>query len=483
MGGAPSLLVPYILASVPPDDYDAVVIDTLVNDATLLSTGRADPLVCERALFEGIEWLRGRGKPVVLLLLPQANAPLHAGPLRERRLEWSRARGVPVVDAVAVAAGLASGFGLHESHLFDDAQHAAWPVTLIAAMRLGAILPATPATVAPAPDPDPAPPPCAAVPDAAPPTAIAAPDPTPLPYAVVPLDPGSGRVIERATSLMRRSYAVLGPGGSAAIAASGPAVPLALGLNAARTTGVIRITAEDGSIAETPHLAPAPDEDPARCMIHALIGIPAPLHGTRFTVGIEGAQDGAHGTVGEIEAVLLRDATPEREDLWSGIRTDLTPGSRPVQGSLSPSEAAIGTVASILRGQGATTAAARIFRTRVASDPPLWERGAVPAARVLADLGESLGVDDAAERVLDAALARFPRNPGLPDRLRALRERRAARVAVPPEPTDDPAGGQPGATVAPRSGQDEAPDAAADPEPAAAARIRPRRRARAGPSA
>lgn len=394
VGGSPSILLPYVLSGLVAEGafaFDHVVIDTLVNDSGHTANGWADESLCEMALFEAIEWIMARGVPVTLLLMPQTNVVEQARRLRERRRSLAAARGVAVVDGYDVVDALRAAFELNDARLFDDKAHASWPVNLILARRLAALIGAA----APAPQGAPA----------------------PLPYFTLPLgEPGAAR-IQRASSLTARSYLPLWQGAPVTLVTEAPAELLGIAFNTARASGFLRIETEGGVVVKDLRTETDGPGDPEREMVHMVAATQTPLRGTRFVFSMHaerpsgtldatkriGEAVGQSRGEAEIEAAVFRDA--QRPPWRPG---EAAPAPLEAAG-LRPEEVAIGLTATIAFSQDQRSLASRFFRARIANEPAFWERRPQQMARLLIEFAALLGEEGASRRLARMASAQFPK--------------------------------------------------------------------------
>lgn len=379
VGATPSVLLPYVLAEVPLEGVTHVVVDCFVNDSGHIARQGGEAAVCEAILFDAIAWLRGQGIQVILLLLPRANAGSATDAARARRLAFCRAQGIPVVDGVALVETLGRSQGLGPAELFDDPQHVAWPVALMVAQRLVALVADT----------------AQAEPRA----------PRPRPYLRRPLPPPPGALaVERSTSLVpTKRYLRLEIGQASVIELEEEATLLGVSLNGALGGGLLEVTAEGGTTREARHVE-ADSCAPGREMIHLVHPFAAPLRGRRFRFAL--AAESATDAFMEVEAaVFRRGALPMPEE----------PARLPAEGEallLAPLEVALAQAALATRKAGAATGGEgqveRQFRRLLAGDPPAWARHPAHVARFLAQLGVALGDDRAARRLLQQAAEAYP---------------------------------------------------------------------------
>jgi hypothetical protein len=325
--------------------------------------------------------------------MPQRNVQDRAQELRTRRLAIAAAQGIGVVDGYLVIEQLRERFGIQDSRLFDDVAHASWPVNLIVARRLAAAIG---------------------------PLAPAAADAFALPYRVRTPEAEGAQVIERSTSLASCRYVVLREGTTAKITLDSPGDLLGISLNTARASGFLRIEAEGGVLVKdlrTETDGPGPG---ARKMVHMIAATMTTLRGRSFTLSMhatppEGAvertklareqEEGARGEA-EIEALIFRDSAAPA---WTPPEL---PIAAPAGPALGPEEEAIGMAAMFSFATVQLSPAAHFFRTRIASEPPIWERKPPQIARLLVELGEQLGDAGAARRLRRIAAQRFPKHPG-----------------------------------------------------------------------
>lgn len=392
VGGSPSILLPYILERTPLTGVGHVVIDTLVNDSGHTSSGWADPALCEMALLESIAAIKRAGIPVTLLLMPQRNMQERAQELRARRLAIAAAQGLGVVDGYVAVEQLRERFAIPDARLFDDVAHASWPVNLLVARRLAAALG---------------------------PIAAPAADGLALPYIVRAPEAEGAEIVERSTSLAACRYVVLREGASARITLDEPGDLLGIALNTARASGFLRIETEGGALVKdlrTETDGPGPG---GREMVHMIAATMTALRGRSFTLSMHaappegavertklaGGQDETARGEAEIEALIFRNSAAPA---WTP--PDVAPAD-PVRPALGPEEEAIGMAAMFSFASAHRSPGAQFFRTRIATEPPIWERKPPQIARLLVELGDQLGDPAGARRLRRMAAERFPKHP------------------------------------------------------------------------
>lgn len=406
IGATPSILVPYALATRPPDDVDTVVIDTLVNDANHAAAGWASDAWNFRMLQESADHLRGLGKRVVLLLMPQTESADVARRLRRERKAFARDRGIEVLDGYDVTDALQATCDLSEGQVFKDPAHVHPPAALIIAQRLAALLRRDP-----------------------PPDRIEAPEAASraLPYLFRPMPAAPGGPVLRSTALLQRGYVALKAGERREIDFGRPVALLGVALNLAATSCLLVVRGEHGGIVKDLRFAGGPAG--ADAMQHQLVAFADPPRGTTFTIEVRAsvgseaieasrlAGQAVSAGEAEVEGFVARVLHPAPPSLFQAAAD-----AEAAVPALSAEERCIGRLAGLMPTTDRLERAAGIFRGRIASTVPIWRRQPPQAALALASLGVELGAVRAARHVLEEALREAPQARRVAERLAALKD-------------------------------------------------------------